>query len=146
VTLLDANVLLYAYNADAPQHAASRTWLEEQFSKDDWIGLSWLSIWAFLRVSTNSRLFPQPLAGPEAFAIVRDLLARPRVVLVEPGPRHCALLEGFVVDFQAGGVLVTDAAQAALAAEQGAILASTDQDFRRFPGIRWLNPLDPKPI
>jgi predicted nucleic acid-binding protein len=29
-----------------------------------------------------------------------------------------------------------------MAIENGAVLASTDQDFRRFPGLRWVNPLD----
>jgi predicted nucleic acid-binding protein len=30
---------------------------------------------------------------------------------------------------------------AALAMEHEAVLASTDQHFRRFPDLRWLNPL-----
>ena len=36
-----------------------------------------------------------------------------------------------------------DAVIAALALENGAILASTDQDFRRFPDLQWINPLRP---
>jgi len=31
---------------------------------------------------------------------------------------------------------------AALAIEHGALLASTDRDFSRFPGLEWLNPLE----
>ena len=41
----------------------------------------------------------------------------------------------------AGGAMVTGAALAAIALEYGAALASTDQDLRRFPGLRWVNPL-----
>jgi predicted nucleic acid-binding protein len=40
---------------------------------------------------------------------------------------------------------VTDAVLAALAIENGAVLASTDQDFRRFPELRWTNPLSQSP-
>ena len=54
---------------------------------------------------------------------------------------HAEILEKLVSDHGATGPLVTDAVLAALAMEQGALLASTDQDFRRFPELRWLNPL-----
>jgi predicted nucleic acid-binding protein len=37
--------------------------------------------------------------------------------------------------------LVPDARLAALAIEHGLVLYSTDGDFARFLGLRWLNPL-----
>jgi predicted nucleic acid-binding protein len=37
--------------------------------------------------------------------------------------------------------LVHDAHLAALAIEHGLTLCSTDGDFARFPGLRWINPL-----
>jgi len=37
--------------------------------------------------------------------------------------------------------LIPDAHLAALAAEHGLTLCSTDGDFARFPGLRWLNPI-----
>jgi uncharacterized protein len=46
-----------------------------------------------------------------------------------------------VVEGQATGPLISDAVLAALAIEHGAALASTDRDFARFPGLRWVNPL-----
>ena len=143
MTLLDANVLLYAYNADAPEHERARGWLESLFASPEWIGLPWLTLWAFLRISTNPRLFPRPLRAEEAFGILDGWLRLPRVRVVEPGPRHLELLERLVIGNQAAGGLLTDAALAALAFEQGAVLASTDQDFSRFPDLRWMNPLGP---
>ena len=56
MTLLDVNILLYAYNADAPQHAASAAWLEEALRTADVVGLPWPTVWAFLRLSTNPRV------------------------------------------------------------------------------------------
>jgi hypothetical protein len=63
------------------------------------------------------------------------------VVIVQPGARHAELLEKLVVETGATGPLVSDAVLAALAMENGAVLASTDRDFARFPGVRWVNPL-----
>jgi predicted nucleic acid-binding protein len=39
------------------------------------------------------------------------------------------------------GNLTTDAHLAALAIEYGATLYSTDNDFSRFNGLRWRNPI-----
>jgi predicted nucleic acid-binding protein len=46
-----------------------------------------------------------------------------------------------VTEGQTTGPLVTDAELAAIAVEYGGVLQSTDQDFARFPGLRWTNPL-----
>ena len=70
-----------------------------------------------------------------------EWLAQPGVIPLQPGPLHAAILEKLVSGYGATGPLVTDAVMAALAMEQAAVLASTDQDFRRFPDLRWLNPL-----
>ena len=37
--------------------------------------------------------------------------------------------------------LVPDAHLAALAIDHGLVLCSSDSDFARFPGLRWVNPL-----
>jgi uncharacterized protein len=141
VTILDANVLLYAYNADAPQQPVAARWLAELLEGDDAIGLPWLTVWAFIRIATNSRIWTTPLSTKEVFAIVDGWIAQPGVVVLQPGPRHAEILKRLVIDHAVTGALVTDAVLAALAIENGAVLASTDQDFRRFPELRWTNPL-----
>jgi toxin-antitoxin system PIN domain toxin len=142
VTLLDANILIYAYNADAPEHPQMRQWLSDLFSDGERIGVSWLALWAFIRVATNPRLSPAAKPAAEAFRIARTLLSQSQVIVIEPGPRHAEILEQLVVDYRISGPLFTDAALAALAIEHGATLASTDRDFSRFPHLRWINPLD----
>ena len=47
------------------------------------------------------------------------------------------------MEAEVSGDLVSDAALAALAIEHGATMVSTDRDFRRFDGIRLLNPVLP---
>ena len=143
--LLDVNILLYAYNSRAPQHERAKRWLEEILSSGTRrIGLPWLTIWAFLRIGTNPRAMPRPMTAGKAFEIVGQLLESPRVLLVNPGPRHAELLRRLVIECQVKGPLLTDAVLAALALEQGAKLASTDHDFSRFPELQWFNPLADK--
>jgi toxin-antitoxin system PIN domain toxin len=141
MTILDANVLLYAYNEDAPQQRAAAGWLAKLLASGETIGLPWVTIWAFIRISTNSRVWANPKPPQEVFAIVGEWLAQPGVVTLNPGPLHAEILEGLVRDHGAAGPLVADAVLAALAIEYGATLASTDQDFRRFPKLRWVNRL-----
>ena len=141
MTIVDANLLLYAYNADAPQQPVAARRLKEIFESGETIALPWMSLWAFVRISTNSRIWNNPRSAKDAFALIREWLAQPGVVVLQPGPRHAEILESLVVDHGATDALLTDAALAALAIENGAALASTDQDFRRFPEPRWLEPL-----
>jgi uncharacterized protein len=141
MTIIDANLLLYAYNSDAPQQGMAAEWLRKLLESRETIALPWVTIWAFIRISTNSRIWPNPRPAKEAFAIVGEWLAQPGVVALHPGQLHAEILEKLVSDYGATGPLVTDAVLAALAIEYGASLASTDQGFRRFPDVRWLNPL-----
>ncbi len=141
MTVIDAYMLSNPYNADAAEHTAARAWMEAMFARRDWIALPWLTLWAFLRISTNARAFPRPMGVTEAFDIVRSWLASPNVIVFQPEARHDEILQKLAVQNQAGGPLMTDAALAALAMEHGAVLASTDRDFSRFPDLRWLNPL-----
>ena len=141
MTILDANLLLYAYNADAPEQRMAAKWLRKLLEGSEAIGLPWVTIWAFIRISTNSRIWPNPLPAKEAFATVGEWLSQPGIVPLNPGPLHAEILEKLVRAHGAVGPLVTDAVLAALAIEYGAILASTDQDFSRYPELNWINPL-----
>ena len=138
--LVDANIVLYAYHPRADQHASCRSWIEDAFSGATPVGLPWLTIWAFLRISTNPRAFEQPLTMKEAESIVSCWLKSPVVRQVEPGERYWEIFSRLLVEAQVTGPLVTDAAIAALALEHGASLCTTDRDFARFPAIRTIDP------
>ena len=143
--LIDANLLLYAYHPKAEQHARSRKWLEQTLSGPDLVRFAWLTLWAFLRISTNPRVFEHPLSTAEAEAAVSSWLMRPNAGLLEPGERYWDILRGLMRESQATGPLVMDAAIAALALEHGAILHTSDRDFARFPGLKWSNPIGQTP-
>jgi toxin-antitoxin system PIN domain toxin len=139
--LVDANILLYAYNAKAGQHERSRAWLEAVLSGPELVRFAWLTLWAFLRIATSPRVFDRPLSASEAQAAISSWLAQPAAGIAEPGERHWEILGALVRDGQAAGPLVMDAVLAAIALEHGARLCTTDRDFARFSGLKWVNPL-----
>lgn len=141
--LVDANILLYAYDSRSPYHEAAERWLEASFSRPDPLGIAWVKILAFIRISTSLRGQQQPLSVSEAIAIVSKWIEHPAVNVLSPGDRHCGILQGLLAEGQAAGPLATDAHLAALAIEHGATLASADRDFARFPGLSFFNPLIP---
>ncbi len=139
--LVDANLLLHAYNPRSPAHDASRVWLEGVLSGHEPVRFAWVSLWAFVRISTNPRVFERPLSMAEAADCVSAWLAQPAAGLLEPGERHWEILQALSRLGQASGPLVMDAALAAIAMEHGATLQTTDRDFARFPGVKWNNPI-----
>lgn len=144
--LLDANILLYAYDSSSAHHVACRTWLESAFTADETIVLPWPTVLAFVRIATNPRAVRQPLSGRQACAIVSTWLERPNVAVTGAGDRFWEIFRDLVVEAQVSGPLITDAALAALALEQGATLCSTDRDFRRFHGLKLVDPTEPRGI
>ena len=139
--LLDANLLIYAVNADAPQHRVAKAWLESILSGPETVGFPWMVLLAFLRLTTRPGLFRHPLPLDTALDLVAYWLDQPSATIVHPGPRHLAVLRGLLLPLGSGGNLTSDAHLAALAVECGAELCSSDADFSRFPGLKWRNPL-----
>jgi toxin-antitoxin system PIN domain toxin len=139
--LVDANLLLYAYDPNAAEHEACRAWLEASLSGSPLVRFSWLTLWAFLRIITNPRVFERPLTIGEAEHHVASWLAQPSAGILEPAERHWEILRQLTRDGQASGPLAMDAAVAAIAIEHGATLCTTDRDFARFPGLTWTNPI-----
>ena len=139
--VLDANLLIYAYDSGSALHTQARLWVERSFSDADAIGLPWQAISAFLRVMTNKRLPGSKFTTEQASQVVDEWLGLPNISPLSPGDQHLALLRRMLVDGQATGSLVSDAVIAALTIESGGELHTTDRDFARFPGLRWKNPL-----
>ena len=140
--LIDANLLLYAYDTSAESHRRAKEWLGQALSKPEPVGLSWLTILAFLRISTDRRIFLRPLSIKEALNIVSEWLSSSTVHVLSPTDRHFEILKSLLAAGQAVGPLVMDGHLAALAIEHGAVVYTTDRDFARFPGLKFLNPLE----
>jgi toxin-antitoxin system PIN domain toxin len=139
--LVDANLLIYAVNQDAPLNKKAQPWLESALSGKETVGFPWNVLLAFLRLTTRPGLFRRPLHVDTAFDLVAAWLDQTSATIVHPGPRHLAVLRDLLQPLGTGGNLTSDAHLAALAIEHGAELCSSDTDFARFPGLNWRNPL-----
>jgi uncharacterized protein len=143
VKLLDANLLIYGVNRDAPQHRKAKTWLEGAIEGPETVAFSWNVLLAFLRLTTRVGLFQKSLTVPGAFALIDSWLEQPAVTVVHPGARHPRIMRDLLTAAGTGGNLVSDAHLAALAIEHGAELCTADRDFARFAGLHWRNLLEP---
>src|SRR5207249_2482237 len=99
-------LLLYAYDPRATHHEPSRAWLEKALSGSELVRFAWVTIWTFLRITTSSRVYEQPLSAVEAQERVESWLAQPVAGLLEPGERHWEILRGLIRDGQASGPLI----------------------------------------
>ena len=84
--IVDTNVLVYALDADAPQHAAARALLEA--ARADAPAMLFVTsqiLCEFYSIVTNPRRVTKPRTGAEAVAAISSLLA---VLHVLPVPAH----------------------------------------------------------
>jgi hypothetical protein len=139
--VLDANVLLYAYDVDAPNYRSARGYLEGIFSASDSVGIPLQSISAFLRISTQRGALRAPYTVGEAVEFVTEWLSLPQVRLLVPGDRYWSILRRMLLEGHVTGRSVTDAEIAAVTIEYGGELQTNDRGFARYPGLRWKNPL-----
>ncbi|MCC6954267.1 MAG: type II toxin-antitoxin system VapC family toxin [Deltaproteobacteria bacterium] len=138
----DLNLLVYAYNEDAPHHLVAREWWAKVIGSGDQIALPWIVVNGFLRLMSNRAVLVHPLTPSEALDRVEEWFAQRNVQAIEPGPRYLEILKRIFRDRSSiGSELMTDAHIAALAIEYNAEVHSNDMDFGRFTGLKWKNPL-----
>lgn len=135
--LPDVNVLLGAVNQESAEHERARRWLESAFESPAGVGLAWVALLGFIRLSTRRGILSNPLDVADALALVRDWTAAPGAQIIHPGARHEAILARLLTAAGTAGNLTTDAHLAALAIEHGATLGSFDRDFERFAGLEF---------
>jgi len=124
VIVPDANLLLYSVDSTSPFHAPAAKWWTDCLSGSVPVGLCQPVLFAFLRVSTNRRVFREPLSLDTAGDLVNEWIAHPVTRLLLPGEDH-----------------VTDAQIAALARTHRGEIHTADHDFRRFSGVTCHYPL-----
>lgn len=139
--LLDVNLLIYVVDEQAREHEATLRWFEEVLSGTETVAFAWFALLGFLRITTRSQGARDPWAIESALDEIQRWLAQPVATVIHPTDRHAAVLRDLLAPLGAGGNLTSDAHLAALAIEHGATLCSHDNDFSRFAGLRWEDPL-----
>ena len=138
----DINLLVYAYNADAPLHRQAKTWWQDTLNnRENLIGLPWVVSLGFIRIMTHPKILVTPLYPSEAVHHVAAWLIRHNVEPLVPGERHLDVLMALAREAGVAGSLTTDLQIAALAMEYRATVCSNDADFSRFSGVKLRNPL-----
>lgn len=139
----DVNVYLYARRRESERHEEYRSWLEDRLGGPEPFGVSEMVLSAFVRIVTNHRVYREPTSPEQALEFCQVILGAPAAVAVRPGPRHWDIFCSLCRSVRARANIVPDAYLAALAIEHGAILATLDRGFSRFPGLRAELPLLP---
>lgn len=138
--VVDANVLLYAVDRGAEHHQVSKAWLDTALAGPETVLLPWLSLLAFLRISTHPAVHDQPLSVDQALDIVDVWVKAPATITTEPDGAHVSRLRTVLGATGRGGNLVNDAHLAALALQHRATVVTFDSDFGRFPEVHWERP------
>ena len=139
--LPDINLLIHAHNVDSPVHRPACAWWDGCLAGTEGVGLAWVTILGFIRITTHSRILANPLPVTAVLERLESWLALPHFHTPHPSGSHFTGLQRLITHLGTAGNLTTDSHLAALAIERGYVLHTTDADFARFPGLRWINPL-----
>jgi toxin-antitoxin system PIN domain toxin len=138
--LPDVNVIVHAHNMDSPVHHKARQWWEKCLAGPEGVGLAWITILGFVRITTHRKVFARPLAVKDVLSRLESWLALPHFHIPQPSENHFGSIKSALIRLGTAGNLATDAHLATLAVERGYTLYSTDSDFGRFEKLRWKNP------
>jgi predicted nucleic acid-binding protein len=84
--VIDANILIYAVNTDAPQHGASRRLLEAILDPAATLYVSPQILCEFYSVVTNPRRIAKPFDAAQATQMIDDLLELPGLYVLAVPP------------------------------------------------------------
>ena len=139
--LVDANILIYAYDRGSKFHEKACSWLDDQLNGLPRTGIPWVSLLGFVRIISNPRIFEHPASIQEAWNQVMEWLQTRSAWIPQPTGHHAEVMNRIIGGMNLKANDVPDAHLAALAIEHGLTICSTDSDFARYPDLRWENPL-----
>jgi hypothetical protein len=147
VFVVDTNVLVYAADASAPEHARCRAMLDGWRRRGGAWYLTWGICYEFLRVVTHPRVFRRPWTARKAWGFLAAVQGSPGLGLLVPTERHARVLAEVIEEVpQLAGNLMHDAETAVLMREHGIRrICTRDTDFHRFPFLEPVDPLTAEP-
>lgn len=138
---VDVNVLLYASDTASPLHGAAKAFLESRALDTELFCLTWPTLLGYVRIATHPRIFVAPLSHDVAAGNVEALLALPTVRVVAETEEFWNVYRDVTGSLTVRGNLVPDAHLTALLRLHGVDrIYTNDRDFRKFDGIRSVNP------
>lgn len=141
--LVDTNILVYSANADCPEHAPCREFLNRCMAQNTPWYVTWGILYEFVRIVTHPRVLPKPWNLASAWSFILALLDSPGLTVLVETPHHATLAAETMRQLRGlGGNIVHDVHTVVLMREHGIKTVYTrDTDFHRFPGISAVDPL-----
>jgi uncharacterized protein len=140
--VLDINVLVGVHHAEAPEHSALHKWMLNIIASREPYGFPDFVLFNFIRVVTLPRPWHRPSTTAEALDFCAAIVSSSGFVPLEPSSEHWACFDSISRSIGARGNMINDAYLAAYAMLGTSELVTLDQDFGKFPGLRWRHPLD----
>ncbi|HTU03939.1 MAG TPA: type II toxin-antitoxin system VapC family toxin [Trebonia sp.] len=140
--LLDTNVLINAHRPEAERHVEYRDWLEDLLNGPQPYAVSDFAVLGMVRVVTNPKVYAKPTPIARALEFAAQIRNQPQAMVVAPGPAFWTIFTELCLRVDARGNAVPDAYLAALAVENACEFVTDDQEFRKFPELRWRRPLN----
>lgn len=140
---IDANLLLYAANMDAGEHALAIRFLRDRAKDPDLLCMTWPALFAFQRIATHPAIFRAPLSPKQAWENILKLLALPRCQVIPEQDGFAEVYSAATAGLHVRGNLVPDAHIATILLQHGVRrIYTADSDFRKFNFLEVINPLD----
>lgn len=140
MNVLDVNVLVALFTDDHVHHQRARAWLDQSLERGEPFTVPDI-VWAsFIRLVTNRRVRAIPATFDEAWQFVVSLRRQGAYLEFAGHPRTLTEFAHLCIGSNATADLVTDAFVAASAVTLGATVVTFDRDFRKFDGVRILEP------
>ncbi len=76
--LPDLNLLIHAYNEASPIHGEARAWWESLMNDSRPVGLAWVVVLGFVRITTHRTILANPLPVATACGHAGSWLAQPQ--------------------------------------------------------------------
>ncbi|NQW03292.1 MAG: PIN domain-containing protein [Acidobacteria bacterium] len=140
--VVDTNVLVYAADESAQEHARCRALVEGWRRRNGAWYVTWGICYEFLRVVTHPRVMRHPWTVADGARYLAALQAAPGFSILVPTDRHAVVLADVIAEVPGlSGNILHDTHTAVLMREHGIRrICTRDTDFHRFT---FLDPIDP---
>ena len=141
--LIDANMLLYAANADAAEHPRAHEFLAGSLASSEAWYLTEGIVYEFLRLATHPAVFERPLTWDQALRFARVLYHRENVTVLNAGLDHWSTLAAALPRLRyAAGNQFVDIRSYVLMREHGIkTIYTANAAFHQLDDVRVVNPL-----
>jgi toxin-antitoxin system PIN domain toxin len=139
---IDSNILAYAHRSDSAFHERAKACLAMRARSPLRWAIPWPCVHEFLGVVTHPKIYSPPTPLHAAIEQVVAWFDAPRLALLGENSGYWPVLRAILEQSQVTGPRVHDAHIAALCRDHGVSeLWTADRDFRRFRGVKVVNPL-----